>query len=65
MTNSGQICVSPDLVYIAIEHKQAFIDAFRAAVISLYPNANGNPDLVADPRRDFLHEDLARRALHC
>ena len=47
MTNSGQICVSPDLVYIAVEHKQAFIDAFRAAVISLYPNANGNPDLVA------------------
>ena len=47
MTNSGPNCVSPDLVYIAVEHKQAFIDAFRAAVISLYPNANGNPDLVA------------------
>lgn len=47
LTNAGQICVSPDLVYVAVEHKQAFIEAFRAAVAELYPRANDNPDLVA------------------
>jgi coniferyl-aldehyde dehydrogenase len=47
MTNGGQICVSPDLVYVPVEQKDAFIQAFRAAVTALYPQAAGNPDLVA------------------
>ena len=46
-TNGGQICVSPDLVYVPVEHKQAFIEAFRAAVSALYPTMAGNADLVA------------------
>ncbi|MBA1277525.1 MULTISPECIES: coniferyl aldehyde dehydrogenase [Pseudomonadaceae] len=46
-TNGGQICVSPDLVYVPVEQKQAFIGALRDAVGVLYPRAAGNPDLVA------------------
>lgn len=47
LTNGGQICVSPDLVYVPVEQKQPFIEAFRDAVSALYPQAADNPDLIA------------------
>lgn len=55
LTNGGQICVSPDLVYVPAEQKQAFIGAFRAAVSTLYPRAATNPDLVAVVNERHLH----------
>lgn len=54
-TNGGQICVSPDLVYVPADLKQAFLEAFREAVKALYPRVVGNPDLVAVVNEKHLH----------
>ena len=46
-TNGGQICISPDTVYVPLELKNDFLREFGAAYAALYPRAAGNPDLVA------------------
>ncbi|MCY1403050.1 Coniferyl aldehyde dehydrogenase [compost metagenome] len=46
-TNGGQICISPDTLYVPSELKDEFLREFRAAYSALYPSAAGNPDLVA------------------
>ncbi|WP_371185551.1 aldehyde dehydrogenase family protein [Thalassotalea maritima] len=45
-TNSGQICVNPDTVYVPESAKQEFIDAFMATYQALYPTITGNVDVV-------------------
>jgi len=45
-TNAGQLCISPDLVYVPVEQQDAFIDAFRSAHTALMPEVAGNLDLV-------------------
>lgn len=46
-TNGGQICISPDLVYVPVEQCDSFIAAFRAAYSQLYPHIEGNQDVVS------------------
>ncbi|MDL2198098.1 coniferyl aldehyde dehydrogenase [Halopseudomonas aestusnigri] len=46
-TNSGQICISPDLVFVPVEWRDAFINAFSSTWAALYPSVAGNPDCVA------------------
>ncbi|UJJ31598.1 coniferyl aldehyde dehydrogenase [Halopseudomonas maritima] len=46
-TNGGQICISPDLVYVPVEQREAFIEAFCASYAALYPMVQGNGDLTA------------------
>ncbi|NBA97309.1 coniferyl aldehyde dehydrogenase [Pseudomonas sp. R5(2019)] len=73
-TNGGQICISPDLLYVPQDQQQAFIAAFSAAWSELWPNAEGNPDLVSVindrhlQRIDALLDDAAEqgaRIIHC
>jgi len=46
-TNAGQLCISPDLVYIPVEHHEAFITALTQAYTSLLPSVVDNADLVS------------------
>lgn len=46
-TNGGQICISPDTLYVPVAQRDAFIAAFTASYSALYPAAAGNPDMVA------------------
>jgi len=46
-TNGGQICVSPDTVYVPRENVEAFVDAVADAFVELHPTVSGNPDVVA------------------
>ncbi|WP_029458009.1 aldehyde dehydrogenase family protein [Dietzia alimentaria] len=46
-TNGGQICVSPDTVYVPREHCDAFSDAVSEAFRAMYPAAGSNDDVIA------------------
>lgn len=46
-TNSGQLCISPDLVYIPKELKDDFLSSFETTYASLYPSITENPDVVS------------------
>lgn len=46
-TNGGQICVSPDTVYVARESVDSLVDAVAEAFTTLHPTAGGNADVVA------------------
>lgn len=46
-SNGGQLCVNPDLVYVPREHQEAFLAELKAAYASLFPQVDGNPDVVA------------------
>ncbi|MGI2261439.1 coniferyl aldehyde dehydrogenase [Shewanella sp. GXUN23E] len=45
-TNGGQICVSPDILYVPVESKDAVIDALLNQFRRLYPTVTGNGDLT-------------------
>ncbi|MDN3653810.1 aldehyde dehydrogenase family protein [Thalassotalea ponticola] len=45
-TNSGQICVCPDTVYVPESARQEFIDAFMSSYQQLYPTVTNNGDVV-------------------
>ena len=45
--NAGQLCVNPDVVYVAHEQVETFIAALKAAFAGLFPTIDGNPDLTA------------------
>ena len=45
-TNSGQICVSPDAVWVPQERREEFLAAVREVYLGLYPRAASNPDVV-------------------
>ena len=46
-TNGGQICISPDLIYVPKELKDKFLASFEQAYVSLYPSIADNPDVVS------------------
>ncbi|PTR24922.1 coniferyl-aldehyde dehydrogenase [Rhodococcus sp. OK519] len=46
-TNSGQICVSPDVVYVPREELDTFVSALEKSYASLLPSITDNPDVVA------------------
>ena len=46
-TNSGQVCINPDLVYVPREHLESFLDAFASAYREFIPDLSDNPDVVA------------------
>jgi len=45
--NAGQTCIAPDYVLVPRERKEAFVAAFRDAVVQLYPTLAANPDYTA------------------
>ena len=46
-TNGGQICVSPDTVYVPRDLVDTLVTGVAAAFSQLHPTAGGNDDLVA------------------
>ena len=44
LANAGQTCIAPDYVLVAEEEVGAFLAAFEAATLTLYPDIAGNPD---------------------
>lgn len=46
-TNGGQICVSPDTVYVPGARLDDFVEALRGAYTALLPTIDGNADAVA------------------
>ncbi|MQY24233.1 aldehyde dehydrogenase family protein [Nocardia macrotermitis] len=47
MVNGGQVCVSPDCVYVPEDRIDAFADAVRAAFGALFPAVVGSEDYTA------------------
>ncbi|SFA82173.1 coniferyl-aldehyde dehydrogenase [Collimonas sp. OK607] len=45
--NSGQLCVSPDVVWVAQDQLEPFIAAVREFYEGLFPRIGANPDVVA------------------
>jgi len=45
--NAGQLCVNPDVVYVADDQREAFVAALKAAFAGLFPTVDGNADLTA------------------
>lgn len=45
--NAGQLCVNPDVVYVAGDQREAFVAALKAAFAGLFPTVDGNADLTA------------------
>ena len=45
--NGGQLCVNPDVIYVAREQLESFVASLKTAFASLFPKAAGNPDLTA------------------
>ena len=50
--NSGQLCVSPDTVWVHESQTEALIEALQSVYARLYPTIAGNPDVtpVVNPR---------------
>jgi coniferyl-aldehyde dehydrogenase len=46
-TNAGQLCVNPDVVYVAREQLEDFVAALGRTFGALFPGVAGNPDMVA------------------
>jgi coniferyl-aldehyde dehydrogenase len=44
--NAGQLCVSPDVVWVAREQMQPFVAALREVYDGLFTTARDNPDVV-------------------
>jgi coniferyl-aldehyde dehydrogenase len=52
--NSGQTCIAPDYVMVPAGMRDAFVDAYKAAVAKMYPTLEKNPDytsIVSDKHR--------------
>ncbi|MDQ0123229.1 coniferyl-aldehyde dehydrogenase [Pseudomonas lini] len=67
--NGGQICISPDLVYVPKALLEPFLEALRAIYSELNPAVAGNPDVVAvvnqrhlDRVEDYVLDAQARGA---
>lgn len=45
--NAGQTCVAPDYVLVPRERVEGFVEAYRTAVKSFYPQLQNNPDYTA------------------
>ena len=46
-TNAGQLCVNPDVVYVAREQLEDFVAALKRSFGELFPSVAGNADMVA------------------
>ena len=46
-SNAGQLCVNPDVVYVAREQLEDFVTALKGSFAELFPAVSGNPDMVA------------------
>ncbi len=46
-SNAGQLCVNPDVVYVAREQLEDFVTALKASFAELFPAVAGNQDMVA------------------
>ena len=46
-SNAGQLCVNPDVVYVARDQVEAFVAALRDGFSQLFASVPGNPDMVA------------------
>ena len=46
-SNGGQLCVNPDVVYVAREQLEDFVAALKCSFGELFPIVAGNPDMVA------------------
>lgn len=51
--NAGQTCVAPDYVLVPRQQVDAFVDAYRNAMLRFYPRLENNPDYTAiiNPRQ--------------
>lgn len=65
--NAGQTCVAPDYVLVPAGLRDAFVDAFFAAVAKRHPSLAGSPDLtcIINPRqagrlREWIEDARAR-----
>ncbi|BCG22316.1 putative coniferyl aldehyde dehydrogenase [Pseudomonas tohonis] len=45
--NAGQTCVAPDYVLVPRDRVEGFVEAYRTAVKSFYPQLKDNPDYTA------------------
>lgn len=63
-TNSGQVCINPDLVYVPCEQLDAFTEAFAAAYRQFVPEISNNPDVIAvvNPQHLARVERLVQQA---
>lgn len=46
-TNGGQICISPDRVFVPVAQREQFLRQFAEAFSGLYPSVTDNPDLIS------------------
>ncbi|MBC3193752.1 aldehyde dehydrogenase family protein [Pseudonocardia sp. C8] len=47
LVNSGQVCLCPDYVFVPEQGREAFVEAYRQAVLAHFPTFVDNPDVVA------------------
>lgn len=47
LLNAGQTCIAPDYVLVPKPLRDRFVEAYRAAVESMYPQAASNPDYTS------------------
>ncbi|MGV9861051.1 aldehyde dehydrogenase family protein [Rhodococcus koreensis] len=47
MLNNGQVCLSPDYAFVPEASKDAFIDAYKQAILTFFPTFIDNPDVVS------------------
>ncbi|GAA0796151.1 coniferyl aldehyde dehydrogenase [Marinobacterium sediminicola] len=46
-TNGGQICISPDILYVLADKLESVITSLKEHFCQFYPTVDDNPDLVA------------------
>lgn len=47
LLNAGQTCIAPDYVLVPHAQRDAFAEAYRAAVLRMYPRLEDNPDYTS------------------
>jgi len=55
--NAGQTCIAPDYVMVPAGTRDAFVEAYKAAVAKMYPSLEKNPDytsIVNDKHRSRI-----------
>lgn len=45
--NNGQVCLSPDYAFVPEASRDAFVEAYRTAVLTHFPTFADNPDVVS------------------
>lgn len=47
LVNNGQVCLSPDYAFVPESSRDAFVEAYRQAVLTFFPTFVDNPDVVS------------------